>query len=50
MNGILGNYHTNNRHVSVQYMRRFLTSTEYSPKNWPSEFRDEFLDFSIKAL
>ena len=43
MNGILGSYHTNNRHISVQYMRRFLDSKDYAPHNWPEEFFEGYL-------
>lgn len=43
LNGILGAYHTNNHHVSVQYMRRFLDSKIYSPVYWPEEFAEEYL-------
>ncbi len=43
MNGILGNYHTNNHHISVQYMKRFLDSKDYAPHNWPKEFVDDYL-------
>ncbi len=43
MNGILGSYRTNNRHVSVQYMRKFLDSKRYAPFNWPKEFTEEYL-------
>ncbi len=31
MNGVLGAYHTNNHHVSVQFMHRFLDSKVYAP-------------------
>ncbi len=43
MNSILGSYRTNNRHVSVQYMRKFLDSKRYAPFNWPKEFTEEYL-------
>ena len=43
LNGILGAYHTNNHHVSVQYMRRFLDSKAYSPVHWPVEHSEEYL-------
>ena len=43
MNGVLGAYHTNNHHVSVQYMRKFLESKLYAPSNWPGEFTDAYL-------
>ena len=43
MNGVLGAYHTNNHHVSVQYMSKFLESKLYAPSNWPGEFTDAYL-------
>lgn len=43
MNGVLGSFHTNNHHVSVQYMRRFLDGKVYSPANWPKECAEEYL-------
>ena len=43
LNGILGSYHTNNRNISLQLMRRFLDSKTYAPCNWPSEYKEEFL-------
>lgn len=42
-NGILGSYHTNNRNISIQLMRRFLDTKSYVPCNWPSEYREKFL-------
>ena len=43
MNGILGEYHTNNHHISIQYMRRFLDSKEFASHNWPKEFAEDYL-------
>ena len=43
MNGVLGAYHTNTHHISIQYMRRFLDSKSYAPVYWPSEFASEYL-------
>ena len=43
LNGVLGSYHTNNHHISVQLMRRFLDSKLYAPEKWPSEFVEEYL-------
>lgn len=43
MNGILGSYHTNNHHVSIQFARRFLDSKLYAPINWPIEYVGEYL-------
>ena len=42
MNGILGSYHVNNHHISIQFTRKFLNSKTYSPINWPSEYVDEY--------
>ena len=33
-NGILGSYHINNHHISIQLTRRFLDSKIYAPINW----------------
>ena len=43
MNGILGSYHVNNHHISIQFMRKFLDSKIYAPCNWPFEHVDEYL-------
>lgn len=43
LNGILGSYHTNSHHISVQLARRFLESKIYAPQNWPIEFTPEYL-------
>ena len=43
MNGVLGAFHTNHHHISVQYMHRFLDSKIYSPVYWPTELVDDFL-------
>lgn len=43
MNGILGSYHTNNHHVSIQYMHKFLDSKTFLPIYWPQEFAEEYL-------
>ena len=42
MNGILGSYHTNNHHISIQFTRRFLDSKIYAPFNWPPEYVAEY--------
>lgn len=42
MNGILGSYHTNTHHISIQFTRRFLDSKVYAPINWPGEYVDEY--------
>ena len=50
MNGVLGAYHTNTHHISVQYMRRFLDSKSYAPIYWPSEFAEEYLPVLSKRI
>lgn len=50
MNGVLGAYHTNNHHVSVQYMRRFLDSKIYAPIYWPKEFTNEYLPLLQRSI
>ena len=42
LNGVLGSYHTNSRDISLQLMRRFISTTEYGSHNWPTEFKDQF--------
>jgi len=46
MNRVLGSYHTNNLHVSIQYMHRFLDSKAYAPIYWPQELAAEYLTLS----
>lgn len=43
MNGILGSYHVNNHHISIQLTRRFLDSKMYAPINWPNQYAEEYL-------
>lgn len=43
MNGILGSYHTNNHHISVQLANKFLNYKSYAPLNWPRQFSQEYL-------
>ena len=43
LNGILGSYHTNNHHISVQLMRHFSEGKIYAPENWPVDFTQEYL-------
>ena len=42
LNGLLGSYHTNGRDVSLQIMRRFLSTHNFSMSNWPEEYVSEF--------
>ena len=41
LNGILGSYHTNCHDISLQLMRRFLSTTQHGIHNWPTEFRQQ---------
>ena len=43
LNGILGSYHVNNQHISIQFTRRFLDSKAYAPSNWPNQYINEYL-------
>ena len=45
MNGILGSYHVNNHHISIQLTRKFLDSKAYAPSKWPRVYVDEYLPF-----
>lgn len=45
MNGILGSYHVNNHHISIQLTIRFLYSKAYAPSRWPKKYADEYLPF-----
>ena len=49
LNGILGSYHTNNNDVSLQLMRRFVSSHTYSTLNWPQEFKTDFVPVLSKC-
>ena len=49
LNGILGSYHTNNNDVSLQLMRRFVSSHTYSTLNWPQEFKTDFIPVLSKC-
>ena len=44
LNGILGNFHTNNHDIALQLMRKYLIEIDTAPHNWPSEYRDDFMD------
>ena len=45
MNGVLGSYHVNIHHISIQLTRRFLDSKAYAPFKWPMLYADEYLPF-----
>uniref|UniRef100_A0A1X7VKE9 Uncharacterized protein n=1 Tax=Amphimedon queenslandica TaxID=400682 RepID=A0A1X7VKE9_AMPQE len=49
LNGILGSYHTNNRNISVQIMKRFLECKVYAPLKWLPEYVNDYLPL-LKAL
>ena len=42
LNGVLGSYHTNYHDISLQLMRRFLSSHQYASTNWPEEYVNDF--------
>ena len=42
LNGMLGSYHTNYHDISLQLMRRFISSSFYNVNNWPVEYTDQF--------
>ena len=44
LNGIFGNFHTNYHYISLQLMRKYLIEIDTAPHNWPSEYRDDFID------
>ena len=43
LNGILGSYHTNCHDISLQLMRRFMSSSVHGIHNWPHEYRESFV-------
>ena len=44
-NGILGSYHTNNRSVEIQLMRRFLMQAKVKDLKYPDMYPDSFMEF-----
>ena len=42
LNGVLGNYSSNCKDISLQLMRKFLSSNKHCVENWPKEYRDNF--------
>ena len=42
LNGILEAYKTNSHDITVQLMRRFLSSRDCSVQFWPEEFKRDF--------
>ena len=47
MNGILGNYRTNCRDISVQIMRRSIDAYSFAVHNWPTDLKND-LSFLIE--
>jgi hypothetical protein len=45
-NGILGNYHTNNRSVELQIMRKFVRDQSIRDFQFPDEFQPHFNDIT----
>ncbi len=41
LNGVLGSYHTNCHDISLQLMRRFMSSTLHGIHNWPLEYKED---------
>ena len=44
-NGILGSYHTNNRSIEIQLMRRFLMQAKVKDLKYPDMYLDSFMEF-----
>ena len=44
-NGILGSYHTNNRSIEIQLVRKFLTQTKVKDFSYPEMYQDSFMEF-----
>ena len=44
-NGILGSYHTNNRSIEIQLMRRFLMQAKVKDLKYPVMYLDSFMEF-----
>ncbi|CAH3140662.1 unnamed protein product, partial [Pocillopora meandrina] len=44
-NGILGSFHTNNRSIEIQLMRKFLSQTKVKDFEYPEMFQETFLEF-----
>ena len=43
--GILGTYHTNNRSIEIQLMRRFLMQATVKDLKYPDMYLDSFMEF-----
>ncbi|XP_068716184.1 uncharacterized protein [Montipora foliosa] len=44
-NGILGSFHTNNRSIEIQLMRKFLMQSKVKDFKYPEMYQDTFKDF-----
>lgn len=44
-NGILGSFHTNNRSIEIQLMRKFLIQAKVKDIKYPDMFQDSFMEF-----
>ena len=44
-NGVLGSFHTNNRSIEIQLMRKFLSQTKVKDFEYPEMFQETFLEF-----
>ena len=44
-NDILGSYHTNNRSIEIQLMRKFLMQTKVKDFSYPEKYQDSFMEF-----
>ena len=44
-NGVLGSFHTNNRSVEIQLMRKFLSWTKVKDFKYAELFQDTFMEF-----
>lgn len=43
-NGILGNYHTNNKSIELQVMRKFIRDHNIRDLPFPEEYKEQFYD------
>lgn len=44
-NGILGSFHTNNRSIEIQLMRKFLIQAKVKDIKYPDMYQDSFVEF-----
>lgn len=44
-NGILGSFHTNNRLIEIQLMRKFLMQSKVKDFKYPEMYQDTFKEF-----